>query len=366
VYIGSAFVMRFLSLQPLISVSAVVGATLLAPWVAHAAEPTPSEISVARRLFEEGKAGEDAGRWRDAAVKFRQAAAIKDTPGIRFHLARCEEEQGAFVEALVEYDRARELIDGGVKAPDVERLLVEARERVRGKVALVTLRLPEGVANASVSVDGKAVSASVLGVPLPLNPGKHRLQAAAPGRTAYDQPVQLATGEAREIAIELPSAAVSPTVPPPRPGRSLRADSSSAHTGVSTRTIVLVGEASLFAAALGTGIVFSVARGGSAEDRFERANQNVIDEVGGADPSGNACSPPDPALGCADLERARHERDQARSQAGSVALAGFIAAGVSAAAFGVTWWLWPNRSAPAEANVGFAPGRVDLALSGRF
>jgi tetratricopeptide (TPR) repeat protein len=120
VYIRSVLAMRFPSrLQPLLSVSALVGASLLTPSLGFAAEPTPSEISVARRLFDEGKAAEDAARWREAADKFRQAAAIKDTPGIRFHLARCEEEQGAFVEALVEYDRARELIDSGVKAPDV-------------------------------------------------------------------------------------------------------------------------------------------------------------------------------------------------------------------------------------------------------
>src|SRR5687767_14734210 len=86
-----------------------------------AAEPSPSEISVARRLFDEGRAAADAARWAEAAGKFRRALAIKDTPGIRFHLARCEEEQGAFVEALIEYDRARELIDAGTKAPDVEK-----------------------------------------------------------------------------------------------------------------------------------------------------------------------------------------------------------------------------------------------------
>ncbi|MDF3065597.1 MAG: hypothetical protein K0R38_1198 [Polyangiaceae bacterium] len=130
--------------MPRYSAPLVLGLFLAAsPRVATAApEPTPSEISVARRLFEEGKAAEDAGRYRDAADRFRKAIAIKDTPGMRFHLARCEEEQGALVEALVEYDRAREMLDSGFKAPDVERLLPEARQRVQDKVASVTLRLP--------------------------------------------------------------------------------------------------------------------------------------------------------------------------------------------------------------------------------
>jgi tetratricopeptide (TPR) repeat protein len=102
---------------------------------------------VARRLFDEGRAAEDSARWHEAAEKFRQATTIKDTPGMRFHLARCEEEQGAFVEALVEYDRARELIDSGVRAADVEKLLADAREHARAKVALLTLELPSGVRN---------------------------------------------------------------------------------------------------------------------------------------------------------------------------------------------------------------------------
>jgi hypothetical protein len=351
------------SLQPLLSVLALVGATLSAPALGLAAEPTTSEISVARRLFDEGKAAEDAARWREAADKFRQAAAIKDTPGIRFHLARCEEEQGAFVEALVEYDRARELIDGGVKAPDVERLLAEARDRVRARVALVTLRLPQGVENASVALDGKAVSASVLGVPLPVNPGKHRLQATAPGRAAYDQPIQLGSGEVREVTIPLAAALTPASAPPPatEPVRPISSTRGSVDTGVPARTIVLVGEASLFVVALGTGVVFSVARG-SAQDRFDSANLQVLEETGGIDQSGTACSPPEPAASCAELDRARRDRDRA----GTLAVAGFVGAGVSAAALGLTWWLWPSESAPARANVGVAPGRVDLTLSGRF
>jgi hypothetical protein len=351
--------MRFPRLRLLSTLAAAAGAALSAPSLVLAAEPTPSEISVARRLFDEGKSAEEAARWREAADKFRQAAAIKDTPGIRFHLARCEEERGAFVEALVEYDRARELLDGGVKAPDVERLLPEARERVRAKVALVTLRLPNGTQSANVLLDGKPVSATVLGVPLPLNPGRHRLQASAPGRAAYDKELQLATGEVREVALELPPSAMAPAPAAPAAARPRGEATSGVDTSVPTRTIVLVGEGSLFAAALGTGIVFSVAKG-SAQDRVERATDQVLAQVGGSDQAGTACSMP--LAGCAELEQARQDRDQA----GALALAGFVAAGVSAAAFGLTWWLWPSHSAPAEARVGLAPGRVDVAFSGRF
>ena len=336
-----------------------------------AAEPTPSEISVARRLFDEGRAAEDAGRWREAAEKFRSATAIKDTPGMRFHLARCEEEQGAFVEALVEYDRARELIDSGIHAQDVEKLLAGARERVRAKVALLTLRLPKDVQNVSVELDGKALSGSVLGVPMPINPGKHRLNAVAVGRTSFAGEVELGTGEVRLLAIELPVATTVPSVvaAPQRPGAAAvttsppvgvtkGGDAPETDSSVSTRTIALIGEGSLFVAGVATGIAFTLARS-SADDRYRTADELVRSAVGD-DPK--ACASKSPPAGCAELDQSLQDR----SRDSTLAAGGFIAAGVSAAAFGLTLWLWPSEEAPAAVQATAARGGLQLSVSGRF
>lgn len=328
--------------------------------VAAAPEPTPSEISVARRLFEEGKAAEDAGRFREAAERFRKAIAIKDTPGMRFHLARCEEEQGALVEALVEYDRARELLESGIKAPDVERLLPDARKRVQAKVASVTLRLPEGLTNASVELDGKTLSSSVLGVPIPVNPGKHRLSATASGRTSFAAELELGAGEAKQVAVELPASA-APVVPRPEvtalpaPAPPAKVAPSSRDTG---RTIALVSEASLFAAGLTTGIVFAIAKGGAA-DRYQTANERVLAQVDGSDPDGMACSIQ--REGCAELERARQEE----KRNGAIATVGFVTAGVSALAFGLTLALWKTEP-PARVQAAVGQDRVTLLVSTRF
>jgi hypothetical protein len=331
------------------------------------AEPSASEISVARRLFDEGRVAADASRWAEAAGKFRRALAIKDTPGIRFHLAHCEEEQGAFVEALIEYDRARELIDAGNKAPDVEKLLPEARERVRAKVALLTLRVPDDVQNVSVQVDGKALSGSVVGVPMPINPGRHRVQAVAVGRTAYSAEVSLGLGEVREVAIALPFATTAPARPASEaapgastgPAPAVRDAAVPTDSGIPARTIVLVGEASLFAAALSAGVIFTFSKS-SAQDRYDEANRRVLEQVGGSDPDGTACNMP--RLGCSELETARQDRDQA----GTWATVSFVAAGASAAAFGLTWWLWPGSKAPNVA-VGAAPGGgLGVTLTGNY
>jgi hypothetical protein len=308
-------------------------------------------------LFDEGRAAAEAARWAEAAGKFRRAVAIKDTPGLRYHLARCEEEQGAFVEALIEYDRARELIDAGTRAADVEQLLPAARERVRAKVALLTLRLPDGLQNVSVQIDGKAVSPSVLGVPMPINPGKHRVQAVAVGRTTYSNEISLGLGEVRELPLELPFATTAPAAGPEGSRVAPTPKSTSADAGVPAKTLTLVGEASLTALGLGVGVLFTVAKS-SAVDRREAANRKVLAQVGGQDPDGTACSIP--RTGCAELTQAARDEEQASN----LALAGFITAGASAAAFGLTWWLWPD--AEPTTTVVVAPARASVTLNGRF
>lgn len=335
---------------------------LVAPLASAAPEPTPSEISVARRLFDEGKVAEEAGRFREAAEKFRKALAIKDTPGIRFHLARCEEEQGAFVEAILEYDRARELLDSGVKAPDVARLLPEARERVRGKVASIVVSLPDGTTDARVELDGKPLSNSVLGVPVPVNPGKHQLRASAVGRTSYVGELELGMGETKQLVIELPRASAAPPTAPvnplpapaPRP-QTKRSEGSASDTA---RTVVLVSEASLFAAGITTGIVFTIAKN-SADDRYETANERVLSQYGMPDPDGVACSLN--LDGCAELEDARLDR----RRDGAIAAVGFATAGVSALAFGLTLALWKTEP-PARLQASVAPHRAVMVVSGSF
>ncbi len=132
----------------------------------------------------------------------------------------------------------------------------------------------------------------------------------------------------------------------------------SADSGTSVRTLVLVGEATLAAAALTTGIVYTIAKSG-AQDRFETANEVVLSQVGGSDPTGTACAVP--RSGCAELENARRER----KRDGALATAAFITAGVSAAAFGLTLGLWRSH-APATVQASAAPGRIALSVSGRF
>src|SRR5690606_1626329 len=96
--------------------AALVCMLVLAPvssvaWAAEAvtedAEPSPERLAQARRLFAEGQLRMERGEWVAAGKRFREAARIKDTPGLRYYMAVCEESLGRLLEAQRQYEEAR-------------------------------------------------------------------------------------------------------------------------------------------------------------------------------------------------------------------------------------------------------------------
>ncbi|MEN9580275.1 MAG: hypothetical protein RJA70_3284, partial [Pseudomonadota bacterium] len=111
------------------------------------AAPTPEELAVARDLFESAQKAQTDKDWQACELQVAEAIGIIETPGLRFHLAFCKEQQGRWVEALVDYKRAKELVVSGVDAPDVEEMLGPAVARMENGLPKLLLRMqvvPEG------------------------------------------------------------------------------------------------------------------------------------------------------------------------------------------------------------------------------
>ncbi len=247
--------------------------------VARAAEPTPAEIAVARRLFREATQLENEKKWDQAEAKLREAVAIKDTPGLRYHLAYSQEQQGKLVEALVDYDRADEMMQHGAAAADVGKMLGPARDSLRKRVPKIKLLLPKDLAGAVLEVDGERVSSTVMHQPIPVNPGKHVVRVSAPNRQTFQQTLPMAEGETREVKVTLRALAAKSMDAPSGSGApgtdgpggdtgTVTADSS----GWSTRTWVLIGEGAFTAIALGTGVFYLIDKG-NAQDEVDKAAQ---------------------------------------------------------------------------------------------
>src|SRR5450432_3063486 len=84
--------------------------------------PTTAQLNAARALFIAAEKDEDAQRWSEAFEKLQRVAQVKLTPGVRYHLALCEEHLGRLVAALSDYKTAASDALAG-KASDVLRLV---------------------------------------------------------------------------------------------------------------------------------------------------------------------------------------------------------------------------------------------------
>ena len=334
------------------------------------ADPTVSELSAARHAFEAAVGLENAQHFAEAALKLRQAIAVKDTPGLRFHLAHCETEQGHLVEALLEYERASDLLHLGAKAPDVQKLLGPASDALRARVARLTVELPADLSNPTTALDGKVYPPSELSLGLPLNPGRHELRVSAAGRRNFERAFSLKESEQTTIRADLPlsappvsaptTARVAPEAQPASPAGPAQASGES-HAS-SAKVYLLIGESVLTVAGLAVGIGYQL----SASSATDRANaaQARIDNAAPNDVA--ACGSDDPTLvgACSDLNHALDDHDHASV----LATAGFVTAGVGAAALLTTWLVYPNASNERASGFSVQPvaGLGRIGLFGRF
>lgn len=334
------------------------------------AEPTAAEVAVARKAFADATELEKDKKWAEAEAKLREAIAIKETPGLRYHLGFCLENQHKLVEALVEYDRAEEMLRLGAKAPDVSELLGPARDGVKKRVAGIKLELPAKVEGVVIELDGVPVKPALIGKVVPQNPGKVVITARAPGRQPFRREIELDEGESRELTIDLPekTAAAGPAATEPAPGQSSAGGSASASLDSakpgSTRTIVLIGEAAFTAVALGAGIFFTIQKGNS-QDEIDAADAELTKLSGAGNVCAKASLSEQERDYCGQLESLTDQRNRQAN----LALAGFIGAGVGAAATVATFLLWkpaPKNQAALRVTTVASPRALGLGVVGRF
>jgi hypothetical protein len=346
------------------------GATALAvvlstrPAAAQAAEGEQADVVAARELFRQATTLEANGNWAEAESLLREAIALKETPGLRYHLAFAQTQRGKLVQALFNYDRAQQLIDAGAAAPDVQALLAPARAEIKRKIPTITLDLPADLSSLEILIDGRPVRLPA-GQSYELNPGEHWLEVRAAGKQPFSSPFTLSEGEHERISAEL-RASVPSALAPQFAARSHsvrgepRTTSSSTSSSSSQRTLLLVGEGVLVATGLGLG-VWGLAALDDASSRARTAGERVDARSGGRS---DACS--SPSLGwrasCQELAGAIEDR----SRATTLATAGFVTAGVGATAAIVTWLLWPTSSEAMEVQASSAPGGASCSVRGRF
>lgn len=199
----------------------MLGLVLAGAWLSQAwAQPSPTAQAAAEALFQEGRRLMVEGRHAEACPKLAESQRLDPGDGTLLMLAQCHELTGRTATAWVLYS---EVAGNSRKErrPDRERLAQERLSRLAGKLSKLTLRTsPRAAAlpGLVVRLDETPLGAASFGVPLPVDPGEHRLLATAPGHLAWWSTIRIEQTTSHEVSVpdlvEAPAAEPSASAPP--------------------------------------------------------------------------------------------------------------------------------------------------------
>lgn len=178
-------------------------------YVARADEAEAGTRMAARELAMSGAEAFDKQDFATALDRFQRAESLYKVPSIAVMVARCLARVGRVVEAVDKYEETLRMpLDSS--APEAfQRAVADAAaevEGVRARVARLELRTPaDAPADLEVTLDERPLPKALLGVPMPVNPGVHRIAAHAQGRDQFSYDVNLAEGARQAVEIALPS-----------------------------------------------------------------------------------------------------------------------------------------------------------------
>ncbi len=329
----------------------VIAAPRAAQAAANAADKAASEA-----LYEQGKELLRAGKVADACPKFAASQDLDPGVGTLLHLADCYERTGRVASAWAAFLEAASYAKSSGEA-DREKTAVKRAKALEPKLPHLLIDA-SAAASAGLEVrrDGKALPEATLGVPIPLDPGDHTVEASAAGKTPFSTTIHLAEGEAKTVQLPAlasaapvePAPAIAPVVPPAPPPAApptavvetpavapLTPPPAPAPTRQSSQRTAAIVVGAVGIATIGVGSYF----GSRAISKWSDSKTHCADRE---------CDAEGVAL-----------HDQAHS-AGNVSTALF-AIGGAALATGAVLWFTAKPRAP-EVGVAFTPGGATLAL----
>jgi len=286
-------------------------AVCLIPAAAFAAGET--DEAAARVLFAEGRKLAAGNDYVAACPKFEESFRLDPGIGTSFNLADCWEHTGRTASA---WGRFLSVAATARVAGQSEREQV-ARERAAALEAqlsylIVTVTSPqEGLL---VQRDAIPVGRASWGLPVPVDPGPHVIQASAPGKKPFSTTVAVATaGDTVKVAIA-PLDNAPPPPPPPEP--VVRVVQMTAPAAPPSRVPLIV-TAGVAAAGFATAAIFGL--------EFQSANGDAK-----ALCPGNVCT---------QSEKNQHDRlvDEAQSDRNWVYV-GVAVGGAALVTAAILWW----------------------------
>jgi len=197
-----------------VTVIAVISAIVAGASSATAAEPTAQDRALATSLFKEGKALMETGDLAHACPKLEESQRLDPSSGTILNLALCHEQQGRTATAWTDFTEARALAkrDG---RDDRIKFAEEHIAALEPKLSKLVIVVPTDVEVPSLRVlrDGSVVGRAAWGGAIPVDPGKHTIEASADGKISWRTNVEVGpVADSRTVTVpKLADAPVEPT-----------------------------------------------------------------------------------------------------------------------------------------------------------
>jgi hypothetical protein len=194
-------VQRALKFGAITGLAAGISATQAGRLWAQAPDTAASQKR-ALELFSEARRLQNQGRPGEACELFRRSAELLPGPGILLNLGQCFEREGNAIGALETYERALAAAEQHPTAAPRQRAAWadEARhgiEAQRLRVAAVVIRAK--TPGLSLELDGRSVEPR--SEPYRVAPGRHEVEAMAPGRVSFRRELTARPGETEYIVV---------------------------------------------------------------------------------------------------------------------------------------------------------------------
>ncbi len=173
-----------------------------------AAKAKTPEQKEADRHFKSGVALFGEQKFGEALAEFQRAYEIAPATIVLYNMAACHRELSHYGESVKLY---KQFLDEGAGKQPAERLAAAKAELdgILARIARVSVTAPDG---AALELDGKALGAMPVDMPLLVAPGEHTLTAHLEGKKDGAKTIRVASGDEVEITLRL----ADPPKPEPR------------------------------------------------------------------------------------------------------------------------------------------------------
>jgi hypothetical protein len=199
-----------------------LAALLVTSAMAGPAQAQSSNQLAAESLFQEARRLLDEGKYKEACEKLASSQRLDPAAGTALNLARCYEKLGQVASAWARYREAASIAQttGQADRAAAARKGADALEASLPRLN-IEAQQGSGAAGQKITRDREVVAPEAWGIPVPVDPGTHVIEASAPGKTTWSTTVTIALRESKSVSVPALSddpstaAATLPATPPP-------------------------------------------------------------------------------------------------------------------------------------------------------